>query len=139
LIEITVPELEITRAEAEAEAEAHVCESDEDLPNYSDIEAMILDMDLEPDDQDNFDLEVSKYQSQDMKRTIIRLEQAAHSYMQRAIASRGAFAVLYGRYSKHYIKKPEVLVGRSTEDLAVDIDLGREKRGSKISRRQVGQ
>jgi hypothetical protein len=137
LIEITVPELEITRAEAEAEAEAHVCESDEDLPNYSDIEAMILDMDLEPDDQDNFDLEVSKYQSQDMKRTIIRLEQAAHSYMQRAIASRGAFAVLYGRYSKHYIKKPEVLVGRSTEDLAVDIDLGREKRGSKISRRQA--
>ncbi|KAF2601274.1 hypothetical protein F2Q70_00026835 [Brassica cretica] len=30
-----------------------------------------------------------------------------------------------------------VLVGRSTEDLAVDIDLGREKRGSKISRRQA--
>lgn len=28
-------------------------------------------------------------------------------------------------------------MGRSTEDLAVDIDLGREKRGSKISRRQV--
>ncbi|ESQ45037.1 hypothetical protein EUTSA_v10010165mg [Eutrema salsugineum] len=133
LIEISDPELEITQTEADG----HVCESDEDLPNYSDIEAMILDMDLDPDDQDNFDLEVSKYQSQDMKRTIIRLEQAAYSYMQRAIASRGAFAVLYGRYSKHYIKKPEVLVGRSTEDLAVDIDLGREKRGSKISRRQA--
>ncbi|KAL1212513.1 hypothetical protein V5N11_036088 [Cardamine amara subsp. amara] len=133
LIEISVPELEIPQTEAEA----HVCESDEDLPNYSDIEAMILDMDLEPEDQENFDFEVSKYQSQDMKRTIIRLEQAAYSYMQRAIASRGAFAVLYGRYSKHYIKKPEVLVGRSTEDLSVDIDLGREKRGSKISRRQA--
>lgn len=39
LIEITDPELEITRAEAEVEA--HVCESDEDLPNYSDIEAMV--------------------------------------------------------------------------------------------------
>ncbi|XP_010504237.1 PREDICTED: uncharacterized protein LOC104781300 [Camelina sativa] len=133
LLEIPDPVLEITPPEADT----HVCESDEDLPNYSDIEAMILDMDLEPEDQDNFDLEVSKYQSQDMKRTIIRLEQAAYSYMQRAIASRGAFAVLYGRYSKHYIKKPEVLVGRSTEDLAVDIDLGREKRGSKISRRQA--
>jgi len=48
-----------------------------------------------------------------MKRTIIRLEQAAHSYMQRAIASRGAFAVLYGRYSKHYIKKPEVILSYS--------------------------
>ncbi|CAH8369785.1 unnamed protein product [Eruca vesicaria subsp. sativa] len=132
LIEIPDPKLEI----AQTEAGEYAFESDEELPNYSDIEAMILDMDLDPDDQDNFDLEVSKYQSQDMKRTIIRLEQAAYSYMQRAIASRGALAVLYGRYSKHYIKKPEVLVGRSTEDLAVDIDLGREKRGSKISRRQ---
>ena len=45
-----------------------------------------------------------------MKRTIIRLEQAANSYMQRATASHGALAVLYGRYSKHYIKKPEVLI-----------------------------
>uniref|UniRef100_M4DE99 FHA domain-containing protein n=2 Tax=Brassica campestris TaxID=3711 RepID=M4DE99_BRACM len=133
LIEIPDPELEITQTEAGD----HDFESDEDLPNYSDIEAMILDMDLDPDDQDNFDLEVYKYQSQEMKRRIIRLEQAAYSYMQRAIASRGAVAVLYGRYSKHYIKKPEVLVGRSTEDLAVDIDLGREKRGSKISRRQA--
>ncbi|XP_048633931.1 uncharacterized protein LOC106445460 isoform X2 [Brassica napus] len=133
LIEIPDPELEITQTEAGD----HDFESDEDLPNYSDIEAMILDMDLDPDDQDNFDLEVYKYQSQEMKRRIIRLEQAAYSYMQRAIASRGAVAVLYGRYSKHYIKKPEVLVGSSTEDLAVDIDLGREKRGSKISRRQA--
>jgi hypothetical protein len=28
--------------------------------------------------------------------------------MRRAIASHGAFAILYGRHSKHYIKKPEV-------------------------------
>ncbi|KAG2286936.1 hypothetical protein Bca52824_046540 [Brassica carinata] len=77
LIEIPDSELEITQTEACENA----FESDEDLPNYSDIEAMILDMDLDPDDQDNFDLEVSKYQSQDMKRTIIRLEQAAYSYI----------------------------------------------------------
>uniref|UniRef100_A0A7N2QYE7 Uncharacterized protein n=1 Tax=Quercus lobata TaxID=97700 RepID=A0A7N2QYE7_QUELO len=57
--------------------------------------------------------------------------------MQRAIASHGAFAVLYGRHSKHYIKKPEVLLGRATEDIIVDIDLGREGRANKISRRQV--
>ncbi|CDY13201.1 BnaC04g26340D [Brassica napus] len=69
LIEIPDSELEITQTEACENA----FESDEDLPNYSDIEAMILDMDLDPDDQDNFDLEVSKY-------------------------------------SKHYIKKPEVLI-----------------------------
>ncbi|KAH0884933.1 hypothetical protein HID58_061029 [Brassica napus] len=80
LIEIPDSELEITQTEACENA----FESDEDLPNYSDIEAMILDMDLDPDDQDNFDLE--------------------------AIASRGALAVLYGRYSKHYIKKPEAII-----------------------------
>lgn len=51
---------------------------------------------------------VMKYQRADTKRTIIRLEQGANSYMQRAIAARGAFAVLYGRHSKHYIKKTEV-------------------------------
>lgn len=38
----------------------------------------------------------------------MRLEQGALSFMQRAIASHGAFAILYGRYSKCYIRKQEV-------------------------------
>jgi len=38
----------------------------------------------------------------------MRLEQGAHSCIQRAIDAHGAFAILYGRHSKHYIKKPEV-------------------------------
>lgn len=46
----------------------------------------------------------------DTKKAIVRLEQGAHSYMQRTIASRGAFAVFYGRRLKHYIKKTEVLM-----------------------------
>ncbi|KAJ7966827.1 Forkhead-associated (FHA) domain protein [Quillaja saponaria] len=123
-------------------------ESDDDVPQYSDIEAMILDMDLDPDDQDLCSSKevlfyslvyylVSRYQHEDTKRAIIRLEQGAHSYMQRAIASHGAFAVLYGRYSKHYIKKSEVLLGRASEDVIVDIDLSREGSANKISRRQA--
>lgn len=44
----------------------------------------------------------------DTKKRIIRLEQGANAYMQRSIASGGALAILYGRYSKHYIKKSEV-------------------------------
>lgn len=57
----------------------------------------------------NFSLfAVSRYQHEDTKRSIIRLEQGAYSYMQRAIVSHGAFAIFYGRHSKHYIKKPEV-------------------------------
>ncbi|XP_042991961.1 uncharacterized protein LOC122318560 isoform X2 [Carya illinoinensis] len=121
-----------------SEQEELPVESDDDVPHYSDMEAMILDMDLEPEDQDLYSSEeVSRYRLVDTKRAIIRLEQGAHCSMQRAIASHGAFAILYGRYSKHYIKKPEVLLGRATEDVIVDIDLGREGRANKISRRQI--
>ncbi|KAK5845218.1 Microspherule 1 [Gossypium arboreum] len=112
-------------------------ESDDDVPYFSDIEAMILDMDLDPDDQELWDQEVARYQHEDYKKAIIRLEQVSHSYMQRAIASHGAFAILYGRHSKHYIKKPEILLGRTTEDFVVDIDLGREGCANKVSRRQA--
>ncbi|GLT92045.1 hypothetical protein SLE2022_099040 [Rubroshorea leprosula] len=112
-------------------------ESDDDVPYFSDVEAMILDMDLDPEDNDLYDQEVTRYQHEETKRAIIRLEQAACSYMHRAIASHGAFAILYGRNSKHYIKKREVLLGRATEDFAVDIDLTSEGRSNKISRRQA--
>ncbi|KAM2703136.1 hypothetical protein EV2_004763 [Malus domestica] len=80
---------------------------------------------------------VSKYQNEDANRRIIRLEQCDYSYLQRAIASHVAFAILYGRHSKHYIKKPEALLGRATDDAVVDIDLGRDSRGIKIARKQV--
>lgn len=51
---------------------------------------------------------VLRYQHEDTKRKIIRLEQCARSSMQRAIAYQNAFAVLYGRHLKQYIKKTEV-------------------------------
>ncbi|KAJ6392241.1 hypothetical protein OIU77_026071 [Salix suchowensis] len=113
-------------------------QSDDDVPCFSDIEAMILDMDLDPEDQDLYcSEEVSRYQHEDMKRAIMRLEQGAHSYMHRAIARHGAIAVIHGRHSKHYIKKSKVLLGRATEDVIVDIDLGREGHANIISRRQA--
>ncbi|PON99526.1 Serine/threonine protein kinase [Trema orientale] len=109
-----------------------------DIPCFSDIENMILEMDLSPDDEDSYiSKEVLRYQHEDAKRKIMRLEQCARSSMQRAIASKGAFAVLYGRHLKQYIKKPEVILGRATEDNEVDIDLGQEGRANKISRRQA--
>lgn len=133
-----IPDAEPVMNPSTTEPEDPSVESDDDdVPYFSDIEAMILDMDLDPDDQDIYEQEVSKYQHEDTRRAIIRLEQGAHSYMQRAILSHGAFAILYGRHSKHYIKKPEVLLGRATEDVVVDIDLGREGRTNKISRRQA--
>ncbi|KAL6576093.1 hypothetical protein OROHE_000564 [Orobanche hederae] len=111
---------------------------DNDVPYFSDVEAMILDMDLDPDDQDtHIARQVPSYQYDDTKRTIIRLEQAARSCLQRVMTSQGALAILYGRHLRHYIKKPEVLLGRSTDDLDVDIDLRKEGRANKISRRQA--
>lgn len=57
----------------------------------------------------NTECAVAKYQNESAKKEIIRLEQGAQSYMQRALASHEALAILYGRHSKHYIKKSEVL------------------------------
>ncbi|CAI8600075.1 unnamed protein product [Vicia faba] len=118
--------------------EEQYIESDDDIPYYSDIEAMILDMDLEPDVQDLYENEeVSRYQHEETKRTIIRLEQGVHSFTQRAMASHRALALLHGRHSNYYIKKPEVLLGRATEGVHVDIDLGKGGGTNLISRRQA--
>ncbi|KAI0503651.1 hypothetical protein KFK09_014586 [Dendrobium nobile] len=111
----------------------------DDVPNFSDVEAMILGMDLGSYDQESclFTKEVSRYQCVDTKKTIIRLEQGARSYMNRAISSHGAFAIFYGRNLKYFIRNPEVLLGRETEEIKVDIDLGKEGRANKISRKQA--
>jgi microspherule protein 1 len=37
----------------------------------------------------------------------------------------------------NFLVTMQVLLGRATEDVTVDIDLGREGRANKISRRQV--
>ncbi|KAG8662769.1 hypothetical protein MANES_01G142000v8 [Manihot esculenta] len=128
----SVPETEpLTLNEEESE-------SDDEIPSYSEIEAMILAMDLCPDDNtDSYNTEVSMYQNEDTRRKITRLEQCAQSSIQRAIASRGALAVLYGRHLKHYIRETEIILGRATDDMDVDIDLRREGPANKISRRQA--
>lgn len=121
-----------------SDQEESLTENAFDMPSFSDVEEMILDMDLSPDECDLLtNPEVVRFQHEETKKTIIRLEQATCAYMQRAIAAQGAFAVLYGHHSKHFIKKTEVLLGRATEDVKVDIDLGREREGGKISRRQA--
>lgn len=122
----------------EASLDQEESESDDNMPYFSDIESLILDMDLCPDDQDEcFSKEVSRYQREDTKRTIVRLEQCAQSAMQRAISYQGALAIFYGRRLKHYIKKTEIILGRATDGIDVDMDLGREGHANKISRRQA--
>ncbi|KAF7075351.1 hypothetical protein CFC21_080128 [Triticum aestivum] len=109
-----------------------------DIPNYYDLEALILDQDLIPWDQaDSSHPAVSRFDHPENRKSLIRLEQGARSYVNRGIMSRGAFAVIYGLHLKYYIKDPEVILGRETEDVKVDIDLAKEGRANKISRRQA--
>ncbi|KAM0863559.1 hypothetical protein ACQ4PT_044508 [Festuca glaucescens] len=109
------------------------------VPNYFDIEALILNQDLIPWDQESdfIQPEVSRFQHLKSRKDMIRLEQGARSYMNRSIMSQGAFAIIYGRYLKYYIKDPEVTLGRETEEVHVDIDLAKEGNANKISRRQA--
>ncbi|WVZ22060.1 hypothetical protein V8G54_000604 [Vigna mungo] len=112
----------------------------DELPYFSDVETMILEMDLSPMDQDpNARREVLRYQHEESRKTIMRLEQGAQSSMGRAIRSQGALAVVYGRILKEYIRKSKVVLGRATNDVHVDIDLGKEGEevATKISRRQA--
>ncbi|TVU44535.1 hypothetical protein EJB05_03980 [Eragrostis curvula] len=114
-------------------------DNENDIPNYYDLEALILDQDLIPWDQDSDFMhpEVTRFQHPESRKSLIRLEQGARSYLNRAIMSRGAFAVIYGLHLKYFIKDSEVTLGRETEDIKVDIDLGKEGRANKISRRQA--
>uniref|UniRef100_A0A0D9W088 FHA domain-containing protein n=1 Tax=Leersia perrieri TaxID=77586 RepID=A0A0D9W088_9ORYZ len=114
-------------------------DNENDVPNYYDLEALILDQDLIPWDQDSelMHPEVSRFQHKESRKSLIRLEQGARSSMNRAIVSKGAFAIIYGLYLRYYMKDSEVTLGRETEDVKVDVDLGKEGRANKISRRQA--
>lgn len=64
------------------------------------------------------------------------MEQSANGFMKRDMTSWGNFAILQGWKVIYYIKKPKILMGRATEDVIVDVDLGREG-DCRISRRQA--
>ncbi|KAF8109139.1 hypothetical protein N665_0102s0048 [Sinapis alba] len=128
--------MDINTPMSQEEEDNNEIESDEDLPSFSDVEAMILDMDLEPVGQDGYELEASRYRNEEVARMIMRLEQSSKSCMNRNITSHEAFAMLYGS-SKHYINKPEVLLGRATGEYCVDIDLAKSGSWKKVSRRQA--
>nr|GEV25292.1 putative forkhead-associated (FHA) domain-containing protein [Tanacetum cinerariifolium] len=125
--------------------EAPLYSSDEELPNYSDVEALILDEDPSLDEQQIYlngigsseHLQTFKYDDLDNQKRIMRLELGAEAVVKKDMTSRGAFAMLQGWHMKYYVKKPEVLIGRATEEWNVDIDLGREGRNCSVSRCQA--
>ncbi|CAN6222562.1 unnamed protein product [Urochloa humidicola] len=120
-------------------SQAEGSESESSVPDYFDLEALILDQDLIPWDQESdfIQPEVSRFQYPESRKDLIRLEKGACSCMNRSIMLKGAFAVLYGQRLKCYIRGPEVTLGRETGEIHVDIDLGKEGKANKISRRQA--
>ncbi|KAL8216150.1 hypothetical protein R6Q57_022987 [Mikania cordata] len=87
-----------------------------DIPNFSDVEAMILDEDSRLDEQQLYLnrigsselLQIFKYENAETQKRIMRLEQAADAFVKREMKSHGAFAILQGRHMKYYVKKPTV-------------------------------
>nr|VDD21405.1 unnamed protein product [Brassica oleracea] len=109
----------------------------EDEMSFSDIDAMIRRLNLIPDDSDScLDME-ERNMSKLPRHTLLGLEHCSVTSVPRGIISQGAIAVLHCRDSKHFIRKQEVIIGRSCEGMNVDIDLGKYGYGSKVSRRQA--
>ena len=65
------------------------------------------------------------------------LERSAQAATARLATAKGALAELVGMNTTFEIGKRECVIGRSTEDLKVDVDLGSEGNASKISRQQA--
>lgn len=70
-------------------------------------------------------------------RKIEALERSAQAATARLATAKGALAELVGTNVTFAIAKRDCVIGRSTEDLKVDVDLGSEGNASKISRQQA--
>uniref|UniRef100_A0A565CXA9 FHA domain-containing protein n=1 Tax=Arabis nemorensis TaxID=586526 RepID=A0A565CXA9_9BRAS len=109
----------------------------EDEICFSDIDAMIHRLNLVPEDSDSCLNREEWNMSKHPRHTLLGLEHCTRTSTRRALVFQGAIAVLHCRDSKHFIRKHEVIIGRSSHGLKVDIDLGKDGYGSKISRRQA--
>ena len=70
-------------------------------------------------------------------RKIEKLERSAQAAAARLATAKGALAELVGMNATFVIDDRECVIGRSTEDLKVDVDLSLEGRAMKISRQQA--
>ncbi|KFK28303.1 hypothetical protein AALP_AA8G499100 [Arabis alpina] len=118
-----------TLYQEEVDGEDEIC--------FSDIDAMIRRLNLIPDDLDSCLNREEWNMSKHPRHTLLGLEHCTRTSMRRAIMFQGAIAILHCRDTKHFIRKHEVIIGRSSHGLKVDIDLGKDGYGRKISRRQA--
>eukprot|EP00252_Welwitschia_mirabilis_P021935 TRINITY_DN5780_c0_g1_i3.p1 TRINITY_DN5780_c0_g1~~TRINITY_DN5780_c0_g1_i3.p1 ORF type:complete len:880 (+),score=211.04 TRINITY_DN5780_c0_g1_i3:584-3223(+) len=117
--------------------EDHFSVSDEEMPPFSDVEDMVLGMDLTEEEEPFFNEAELKQIYKRHRSLIARMEQSASAAMQRSLVSKGALAIIYGRSLRYFIRKSELSIGRMTQENTVDVDLGKEGRANKVSRRQA--
>mmetsp|Transcript_894 Transcript_894/g.1576 ORF Transcript_894/g.1576 Transcript_894/m.1576 type:complete len:352 (+) Transcript_894:116-1171(+) len=82
----------------------------------------------------------SRWQGRTRRKDILainHLERTSMAATSRRLSKAGTLAVLRGYKTCYAIKKTEVVVGRSTEQQAVDIDLALEGSATKVSRLQA--
>ncbi|CAH2069809.1 unnamed protein product [Thlaspi arvense] len=109
----------------------------EDEISFSDVDAMIRRLNLIPDDSDSSLNREERNMSKHPRHILLGSEHCTRTSVPRGIMSQRAIAFLSCRDSKHFIRKHEVIIGRSYDGMNVDIDLGKDGYGSKISRRQA--
>mmetsp|Transcript_8695 Transcript_8695/g.18018 ORF Transcript_8695/g.18018 Transcript_8695/m.18018 type:complete len:356 (-) Transcript_8695:160-1227(-) len=82
----------------------------------------------------------SRWQARTRRKDVLaisELERTSMAATSRMLSKAGTLAVLRGTRTYFEIKKPEVIVGRSTEQQLVDIDLAKEGSATKVSRQQA--
>ncbi|CEG00294.1 Forkhead-associated (FHA) domain [Ostreococcus tauri] len=85
---------------------------------------------------DGEDMQVVKADAATLRK-IAALERSAQAATARLATSRGALAELVGMSATFVITERESVIGRSTEELKVDVDLCEAGNASKISRQQA--
>jgi len=69
------------------------------------------------------------------RRLLLTLERGVRAASKRSMGS--ALAALRGAHARFLLRKPEALVGRSTDEQKVDVDLALEGNASKVSRQHA--
>lgn len=108
-------------------------------PGFAEAEQAVLDMPPRPSSPqvDPASRRRARVALAGALRKIRRLEASAQACSARAATAKGALAMLQGSNAAFALTKRETVLGRSTEDQKVDVDLSEEGNASKVSRQQA--
>jgi len=108
-------------------------------PSFADAEAAVLAMDPRPaiDQVDPVARKRSRARLASSLRKIRKLEASAQAATARAATAKNSLGVLQGHRATFQITRRETVLGRSTEDQKVDVDLAEEGNASKVSRQHA--